>query len=213
MGENMSALFVLLLVMAALVIISAVAKLTLLDGGKASAVDTIIAKITMNHFIIASGAANFPLRWPQSVRVLMSIMSLLSASAMGESAFSVNCVTRTGATRPTQVWALVTVLSPPLLVVGAAVVLLLPPLLLPCCCCQRKSPAFPVTVLVVMILGHPTICKGAFNLLSCRTVGGRRFLEADMDLPCSSKEYITWALGLGFSSLLLYWIGIPLYYF
>ena len=43
-NEGLSALFVLLLVVAALVIISGVAWLTLMDGGKASAVDTIETK-------------------------------------------------------------------------------------------------------------------------------------------------------------------------
>lgn len=214
--EGLSILFVLLLAVAALIVIAAVATMTLVDGGKAAAVDVMVAKITMNHFIIASGAATFPLRWPQSVRALMSIMSLLSASAMGDSAFSVDCVLRTGSTRPVQAWGLVTVLLPPALVLAAGCILLL---VVPRLCTYRsngaseKSPAFSVTVLVIMILGHPTICKGAFNLLSCRRVGGRSFLESDMDMQCGSSEYLIWALGLGVPSLLAYGVGIPAYYF
>ena len=77
----------------------------------------------------------------------------------------------------------------------------------------RSSPNFPVTVLVILILGHPTICKGAFNLLSCRQIGGRSFLEADVDVTCDSTEYSTWALCVGVPSLLVYGMGIPSYYF
>ena len=84
----------------------------------------MVAKITMNHFVIASGAATFPLRWPGSVRALMSVMSLLSASTMGDSAFSVDCVSRSGTTRPVQAWGLVSVVAPPVLVFGAGVLLL-----------------------------------------------------------------------------------------
>lgn len=173
-NEALSALFVLLLAAGAVGIITLVAWLTLKDGGEAAAVDVMVAKVTMNHFVIASGAATFPLRWPPAVRALMSTMSLMSASAMGESAFSVDCVSRTGTMRPVQVWGLVTVLAPPCLVLGARLLL---------CRYRSGDPAFPVTVLVILILGHPTICKGSFNLFSCRTVGGRSFLEADMDIP------------------------------
>merc|ERR1711871_1646553 len=203
-NEVVSAIFVLLLLLGVLAVIGAVTKLTLADGGQAAPVDVVIAKITMNHFVIASAAATFPLRWPSAVRALMSTMSLMSASAMGESAFSVDCVSRTGTMRPVQVWGLVTVLAPPCLVLGARLLL---------CRYRSGDPAFPVTVLVILILGHPTICKGSFNLFSCRTVGGRSFLEADMDVSCSSAEYLAWSLGLGLPSLLVYGAGIPLFYF
>ena len=70
-----------------------------------------------------------------------------------------------------------------------------------------------MTALIILILGHPTICKGAFALLSCRYVGERPFLEADLDISCSSPEYFAWGYGLGLPSLPLYGAGIPLYYF
>lgn len=216
-NEALSVLFLLLGALAGFAIVVAVTKLTLADGGQAAAVDVMVAKITMNHFIIASGAATFPLRWPGSVRTLMSLMSLLSVSAVGDSAFSVDCVVRSQQIRPVQIWALLTVLIPPVVVLLAAVLLLM--LLQPRHRTQNRdkqsarSPSFSVTVLVIMILGHPSICKGAFNLLSCRRIGGRSFLEADTDLSCVSSEYMVWALALGVPSLLVYGLGIPFYYF
>ena len=119
-NEGVSAIFVLLLLLGVLAVISAVTKLTLADGGKAAAVDVVVAKITMNHFVIASAAATFPLRWPPFIQAFMSIMSILSASAMGDSAFSIDCIVRGGGTRPVQSWALVTILAPPILVGAAA---------------------------------------------------------------------------------------------
>merc|ERR1711871_1767791 len=163
----------------------------------------VVAKITMNHFVIASAAATFPLRWPPFLKVFMSIMSILSASAMGDSAFSIDCITRSGGTRPVQSWALVTILAPPMLV-GAAATLWR---------CLQHVEHIRVTALIILILGHPTICKGAFALLSCRYVGERPFLEADPDISCSSPEYFAWGFGLGLPSLLLYGAGIPVYYF
>ena len=52
-NEGVSAIFVLLLLLGVLAVISAVTKLTPADGGKAAAVDVVVAKITMNHFVIA----------------------------------------------------------------------------------------------------------------------------------------------------------------
>ena len=177
------------------------------------------------------------------VQGFMEAMSLLSASAMGESAFSVDCVTRTGSVRPVQAWGLISALAPVMLLGGIA--------LLWFCIhtsddkCRRRGlrrlpktqvsnqsseaaqaaqPStsrpvsvlevhWPVTNLVTLILGHPTICKGAFQLLSCRTIGGRSFLEADLDVSCRSSEYAAWALGVAMPSILLAGCGIPGYYF
>jgi hypothetical protein len=201
--ESMSAVFVALLVVGVIVVIGVVTALTLADGGQAAAVDVVVAKITMNHFVIASAAATFPLRWPAFLKVFMSVMSVLSASAMGESSFSIDCVVRGGGMRPVQAWGLATVLAPPTLV-GAAAALW---------CLLRRARHVRVTALIILVLGHPTICKGAFALLSCRFVGDRPFLEADLAVSCSSAEYFAWGYGLGLPSLLLYGAGIPVYYF
>ena len=121
----------------------------------------------------------------------MSAMSLMSASAMGDSAFSVDCVVRGGTVRPVQMWGVVTVLAPPALVGGSAVLWR----------CFRRPQHVAVTALIILILAHPTLCKGAFSLLSCRVIGGRLFLEADMNVSCASNEYIAWGIGLGIPSL------------
>ena len=201
-NKSLSGLFIFFLFVVVIAVIAVVTKLTLDDGGQAAPVDVVMAKITMNHFIIASAAATFPLRWPAFLRTFMSIMSVLSASAMGDSAFSVDCITHD---RPVQVWGLITVVMPPVFVAAAYLVFYH----------KRRSgaPHFAVTTLVILILGHPTICKGAFSLVSCRTIAGRPFLEADFAVSCWSGEYIGWAVGLAMPSLILYGLGIPAYYF
>ena len=88
-----------------------VTALTLADGGDAAPVDIVVAKIVVNHFVIVSAAAAFPLRWPDFVRMLMATMSVLSASAMGQSSFSIDCVLEAGTMRPVQAWSLATVIA------------------------------------------------------------------------------------------------------
>ena len=85
-------------------------------------------------------------------------------------------MSQTWATRPVQSWALATVIAPPCLVAAAGAVWYS----LNRC---RKNPTYmqihwPVTNLIMLMLGHPTICKGAFRLVSCRNIAGRYFWSA-----------------------------------
>ena len=209
-NRALSSLYIGLVALALLAIIGVVVFLTISDGGQEAAVDVVITMIAVNHFVIVASASSFPLQWPPFVLSLMSAMSLLSASAAGESAFSVDCVTRTSTTRPAQTWGLITVCAPPALI--AASLLLWK--IVSRCKAQAKymKVHFPVTVLIILILGHPTICKGAFRLMACRNIGGRPFLEIDMDVSCWSFEYRAWCYGLALPSLLVFGLGIPTFY-
>ena len=130
---------------------------------------------------------------------------------MGESAFSIDCVSQEWETRSVQSWALATVIAPPCLVAAAFAMWYSRYR----CTRQPKytQTYWPVTNLVILIVMHPLICKGAFSLISCRYIAGRAFLERDMDIACSSKEYYVWIWSLAIPSLLLFGVGIPAYYF
>lgn len=188
-------------------VISGVTAVTLGDGGEASPVDIVVLKITVNHFVIVSAAGNFPLEWPGFVHGMMTAMGVASASALGESTFSLDCVMGHGSIRPLHAWSIVTVVAPPVVLAAAYLFWRAR------CSTRYMETHFPVTALVTLVLAHPTICKAAFSLLSCRSVGSRAFLEADLSLQCNSEEYASWALGLGLPSLIIYGVGIPLFYF
>ena len=209
-NSALNVFFVVLLAAAVLVVIAVLVYMTISSEGRESTVEVVILKIAVNHFIIVSAASRFPLEWPGFVLKMMAGMSVVSASAMGDSIFSIDCVSQTWATRPVQSWALATVIAPPCLVAAAGAMWYS----LNRC---RKNPTYmqihwPVTNLIMLMLGHPTICKGAFRLVSCRDIAGRLFLERDMEVSCTSAEFYAWALGLALPSLLCLGVGIPTYY-
>ena len=111
-APELSALFVGLVVASALGVIVAMTLATVADGGEASAVDVVVAKIAWNSAVISAAAASFPLSWPPAVVSMIQVYAVASASAMGDS-LSADCVVRSGSLRPVQAWALSMVVIPP----------------------------------------------------------------------------------------------------
>eukprot|EP00949_MAST-11_sp_MAST-11-sp1_P000984 g984.t1 len=183
--------------------------LTIKGGGKAGAVDLVVAKIGINHLIIASSARLFPLKWPEFVETFFLGMTIASASALGDSGLSTDCVLRQSALRPVQSWAV-------------AISIAVPGLALLQCAFWAFWRAFRVSnasriglrvsTMITLLLAHPTLTKAAIGLVACRRVAGIPYLNRDLKLRCDSEEYIAW-LALAFPMLLVFALGIPLVYF
>lgn len=205
-----SAAVLSLVVLILIGVIAAVVGLTLADGGQAAPVDMVMLKILMNHFVIVSAAASFPLRWPAFIQAMMTVMSVSSGSAGEVGMASIDClVSAASGWRPVHVWGLAMAIVPP-----AALTIVF--LVLELISRVRRKPmsvTFQVTALVVLILGHPSLCKSAFDMMSCRFVGGQPFLEADLNMRCGSNEHLMWVCTLGVPVLIIYGAGVPTYYF
>eukprot|EP00949_MAST-11_sp_MAST-11-sp1_P002551 g2551.t1 len=201
--QGLSILFMIGVLIVVVMIISIVTIMTIKGGGKASATDIVIGKIALNHFIIASAARYFPLKWPPFVLDFFTAMTVMSASAMGDSGLSMSCIVREHtAMKPVQSWALAITLAMPILIVAQLVFWRL----------QKDTTGAHISIMISLLLAHPTLTKAAISLIACRTVVQESFLFADMNISCSSPEYISW-LGLALPMLLVFSIGIPLYYF
>ena len=182
---------------------------TVMDGGKAAAVDVVILKIGVNSAIISAGASAFPLAWPPVVVSMFQAYAIASASAIGDS-LSADCVLRDSAMRPSQAWGLSMMIIPPAVVLLWLVVFSITS-------CLRKDwkylrVHFPVASIVTFTFAHPVITKSAVKLLACRTVAGRTFLDADFNVSCSSEEYRIWAGTVAIPLLLVFTFGMPLAY-
>ena len=205
-APGLSALFVALVVASALAVIVGMTLATVADGGEASAVDVVVAKIAWNSAVISAAAASFPLSWPPAVVSMFQVYAVASASAMGDS-LSADCVVRTGSLRPAQAWALSMVVIPPVTVLLWVVAFSA------LAKCNRRHKFLqvhlPVATLVTLLMAHPVITKAALKLLACRPVAGRSFLEADMNVDCASDEYRVWSQSLGLPMLFAFTLGIP----
>ena len=184
-------------------LLALVTKMTIAGSGKSSAVDVVIGKIAINHLIIVSSARLFPLKWPGFVNTFFSLMTIMSASAVGESGLSMSCIMRNHATmKPVQSWALVVTVLIPVLVATQVLFWKI----------RKYMKGAHISVMITLLLAHPTITKAAISLIACRKVASKAYLHADMNIECYTSEYNAW-LGLALPMLIVYSVGIPLTYF
>ena len=227
--------FVVLMIVAVVVVIAVICYVAVT---KISGKETAILKIAINSFAISSAVSQIPLAWSSSVLGMFQLYTVASVSAIGD-AFAADCaVARTSDMRPVQAWALGMIMMP----LGVVVLWFVAAVLANVCAKKNKANSFisgmnvpgpvialqksakekstnylsthlPGAVLVTLILAHQGVTKAAVELINCRTIAGRRFLEADVQIECTSNEYTTWANGVAVPMLIVYTIGFPLVYF
>ena len=70
-----------------------------------------------------------------------------------------------------------------------------------------------VSVIVVMVLVHPTLTRRSVQLLTCDQLGTddpRRYLRRDLQIVCWESSHLAWAFTIGIPFLILYALGIPM---
>ena len=212
-SQNDSILFLALALTATVAIIGVMTIATVADGGQASTVDVVILKIAFNSGIISAGASAFPLAWPPVVVNMFQMYAVGSATVIGDS-LSTDCVLRDSQIRPVQAWSLAAVSMPP------AIILIWYILFKSCNVCntsKKKDKVFirihyPVAKIVTLIFAHPVVTKAAIKLVACRSVAGKRYMDADFNIACNSEEYAWWALSVAVPLFIVYTFGVPFVY-
>jgi len=65
-------------------------------------------------------------------------------------------------------------------------------------------------MVTMLYLLYPTVTKATFQLVACQQVGGRLYLQMDLDIPCYQEVHMKWVGNLFIPALLGYVIGLPL---
>ena len=67
------------------------------------------------------------------------------------------------------------------------------------------------TLITLIYLLYPTLCKSAFSLIACRHIGliGKSYLVQDLQVECFAEEHMYWFIGLCVPALLILVIGLP----
>lgn len=67
------------------------------------------------------------------------------------------------------------------------------------------------TVITLIYLLYPTLCRSAFSLVACREVGyvGKSYLTQDLQVECFAELHTRWFWGLCVPALLILVIGLP----
>ena len=69
---------------------------------------------------------------------------------------------------------------------------------------------FIASAMVLMNLLYPTLVKRSALIFSCRSIGGRRFLDESLDVRCFAPEHVGAILTTALPGILLYVVGFPL---
>ena len=66
------------------------------------------------------------------------------------------------------------------------------------------------TMVFLMYLMYPTLCRQAFALLMCKQVGDHQYLMADLQEVCWEGRHLWWILFCSLPQMFLHVIGFPL---
>jgi hypothetical protein len=78
---------------------------------------------------------------------------------------------------------------------------------------QTTRQQITVSVIVVMVLIHPTLTRRSVQLLTCDRLGDddpNMYLRRDLEIVCWQGIHMVWAMTIGMPFLILYAAGIPL---
>jgi hypothetical protein len=65
------------------------------------------------------------------------------------------------------------------------------------------------TMVFLMYLMYPTLCRQAFALFMCKDVGGHQYLMADLQEACWEGRHMLWVLFCSLPQIVLHVIGFP----
>ena len=153
-----------------------------------------------NYTQVIALAKSFPLRWPAALNTLFEIQG--AVSTLGDHIVNVDCVSATAS--GAELFYSKQVMYAHGLRRGT-------PFFAKREQKRTKTPKdkFVVTVTAIIFLMYPTLCNQAFSLFSCKWVGNKQYLQADLEEPCYEGRHLSLALALGGPQLLVYVIGLP----
>ena len=173
--------------------------------------------IVINYFQLTYMIAGTNVAWPDALKVIFDIEG--AVSTIGEHLFNPAC-------ELTTIPAAEIMYSKQIayLLVLPGLVLLLKALWWLLAKCQgrgyryrgvnRRSPSHKdgsvATIVYVVYLLYPTLCRQAFALLICKKVDGLYYLEADMQEQCYVGRHLHYVLLCTIPQIALHVVGLPL---
>jgi hypothetical protein len=190
---------------------------TLSEGGEED-LSQSVKKIMLNYLQVIALARSFPLRWPGPLVVLFEFQG--AVSTLGNHIVNVDCISsyQSGAALfygKQMMYASIPILTG---FVSFAFWFVFgrckgTPFFKKRENKKVKTPKdkFIVTVTAIIFLMYPTLCGQAFSMFSCRRVGKKLYLEADLEESCYEGQHLLMALTMGVSQLLVYIFGLPMF--
>jgi len=196
---------------------------TMSDAGNDLASDAL-QKIFVNYLQAAALALAFPLQWPPAVKNILVIQGAIST--VGEFFVNPDCQLRTlTAAELFYSKSMAYAIIPFILLVTSATFWFLvgkwqkQPWYAPRGInrVSRRDPnttypsdRFILSVVILLYLVYPTLCKQTFRLFNCLEIHGHWYLSQDLEVECYHGTHLTMILLVGIPQILAYVIGLPL---
>lgn len=177
----------------------------------------VMQRIIINYFQVISLASNFPFEWPPLLDFLFNSSGFFSS--IGENMFRIECLFP--AIGKANVYYTRQVLYA-LVPFGAVFLLFWYWKLHSYCtgtlwtrrnadCPITSKDRFVISATSTLYLLYPYNCKMAFGaILSCRQLGDKSFLAADMSEPCYEGKHYVFLIIFGVMQIFFYVVGLPL---
>ena len=171
----------------------------------------ISSQIILNFLQMVSLAAGLPLQWPSSVDAMLSIMSVISSA--GSTLLVPDCELTHIATSDAFFMKQIafTFLVPMIIVICIMVWSIIH---VSCSCCKRvkwrdtKTNCI-LSVVLMLFLSYPMLTRMCLSMFKCPTVGGQRYLMADLEEPCFEGRHTIHMMLLSVPQIFLYILGLP----
>ena len=166
-------------------------------------------KIILNYLQVASLAAIFPMEWPEELQTFFAIQSAISSAS--KNLLSPDC----------ELSWMVAAESFYLKQIGFSVL----PIVIVNICCFTWYLAFItrrscgngsykdraiLSCVVLLYLIYPTLVKQGMAMVSCKRIGEKYWLLADLQEPCMEGRHLLHVFTVLIPQVLLYILGLPL---
>jgi hypothetical protein len=185
-------------------------------GGDAEESSSFL-KIFLNFVQVMSLCGNFPLRWPTALEVMFEVQG--AVSTLGEHLVNPDCVTAS-ATAAELYYAKnrVFALMPVIILVVSFIFWFIVGFVYKKSFLHKRfnqndrtpKDKFIVTVVNLLYLLYPTLCKNVFGIFDCKLIGGKSYLRADLEEECYYGNHLDAVYKLGIIQGCAYVVGLPL---
>ena len=180
-----------------------------------------VQKILINYLQVAALARQFPLRWPEELNVLFEFQGAIST--LGDHLVNPDCIVQSIDEAALMYVKQAFFASMPFIIAlfsfffwyiyGLVI---------------KSSPFFQkrikdddttskdkwvVTVGSLLYLIYPTLISNAFKLFDCTDIGGRSYLQSDLEERCYVGRHMLMVFILGLPQLIIFVLGLPLLLF
>ncbi|CDW73872.1 UNKNOWN [Stylonychia lemnae] len=174
---------------------------------------SIVIRILLNYIQVLTSAAAFNLNWPYYLQAFFGIYS--EVGQIAENIISFDCFLQdTGFTKPDSSTfyfkTLVIVILPIIMNFIFWIFFFITKLFKHQSFANFKRQVTVATIVIIYSL-HPTITRMSTSLFFCMELDkGEYWLQQDLQVRCWTKEHVSWSLGIGFSSVIVWTLGVPI---